>query len=156
MNRSLRRVFVAPLLPLLLAGCDNAAVRQRTEDIQRYNDAMDRKFSTRAAQLVRRRWVVEGDSWYGKMPDGGVVRIDAPVVQAEALHVGKPFYTGWAGDVSVSAVKWETRPTTNHRAVFHVKYRVTFKELKEGKIEVIDGPKVEQATATEVVRFKGE
>jgi hypothetical protein len=151
----LRRFLTIALLPLLFPGCDSGMVRQRAEEITRHNEELDRRFSSRAVQLVRRRWVVEGASWYGKMPGGGVVRIESPVVLAEPLHVGKPFYTGWAGDVTVSAVKWETRPATKNRAVFSVKYRVTFKELKEAKIEVIDGPKVEQTTATEVVIFKG-
>ncbi len=145
------------LAAILFSGCDpGAGVKQRTEEIQRENAALDRKFSSRAAQLVRAKWLVDGSAWYGKMPDGAVVRLDSPNVEVKPLHFGRPFYTGWAGDVIVSSAIWQSRPATRPRAVFSVHYRATFKDLKTPEIEIAEGPKMERATATDVVRFHAE
>jgi hypothetical protein len=140
-----------------LCGCDpGAGVQHRVEEIQRDNAALDRRFSIRAAQLVRARWLVEGSAWYGKMDDGAVVRLDSPTLEVTPIHVGRPFYTGWAGDVTVSSGIWKSRPETRPRAVFSVRYRATFKDLKTPEIETAEGPKMQRATAADAVNFKAE
>lgn len=146
--------LAALLLGACLAGCDSPVVRQRAEDIKRHNDALDRKCSTRAAREVRKRWLIEGDFWYGKLPDGTVLKLQAPVFAVEPHHQGKPFYTGWAGDVVLSAVRWETRPPSNNRPVFSIRYRATFKDLEHCTLEIMDGPKAERASASDVFAFE--
>ncbi len=156
MNPILRALLLGAL-SIGLGGCDpGVAVKKRMDDIKRENDRLDQKFSTRAAQLVRARWVVDGSAWYGKMEEGAVVRLESPVVEVKPLHVGRPFYTGWAGEVTVSSATWKSRPETRKRAVFSVKYRAIFKDLKTPEIEIAEGPRVARPTATDLVVFHAE
>lgn len=153
----LSRLILLFATALALGGCDPAeSVKHRSEDIQRRNEEVDRKFGVRAAQLVRARWLVDGSIWYGKMSSGEVVRLDSPTVDVKPIHFGKPFYSGWAGDIIVSSGIWKSRPATRPRAIFSVKYRATFKDLKTGEIEIAEGPKMERATASDVVNFNAE
>lgn len=144
---------LALLAAVLLAGCDHRAIEQRTEQIQQHNEMLDRKFGARAVQIIREQWLVDGDFWYARLPDGRVVRLARPTLIVDALHQGRPFYTGWAGDVSIASATWDVRPAGDHHGVFSVKYRATFKDLKHGEWKITNGPKVQRAAPSEILPF---
>ena len=107
---------------LLLGGCDARVVRQRAEQIRAGNERVDREQIARAMREVRKAWAIEGAEWFGRLPDGALLRLEAPEVAAVPLRPGAAFYTGWAGEVTLTAAHWEGRPTQAFATPLEVRY----------------------------------
>lgn len=140
MNRA--RFAAVALLALATTGCDQNVVVQRAKFITERNERLDRRGMAASVQLLKRRWTIDGDHWYGRQADGQIIRLDRPEVKVEPIHEGQPFYTGWAGYVTLTALRWQTAPRSNTARILRIRYRATFKDFKNGNLELLDGPRL--------------
>lgn len=146
----MKRLVFPILAATLLGACERNVIEQRAQMIRERNEKVDRTFSARALHEVRRRWLIEGDSWFGKLPDGTLVRLDSPTVTAQPEHSGKPFYSGWACEVRLSAVWFKAQPPRDFGRTFAMSYRVYFRDMKRCEIGVTAGPQISRPAREEV------
>ena len=126
-------------LPLLLTGCNDRSLKQRTEEIREFSNREDRAYIAAALDHVRRNyWSVRDHSWYGRLPDGTIVRIDAPHVTPAPLP-STTFYRGWHLQLTVSAAAWRTYPPASHKEPFAVVYAITRHNATNWEIRVSQG-----------------
>jgi len=112
------------LFVILLAGCDRS-LKQRAEEIREYSEREDRMFTAQAlTQIKRRYWTVKDHSWYGKMQDGTIVRLNNPHVLLEPLP-SREFYRGWHLQMTISSTDWRIYPDGPHAAGFAAVYAIT-------------------------------
>jgi hypothetical protein len=126
-------------LPLLVCGCDDRGIRQRAEQIKELSDKEDHAYSDQAlAQIKRRYWTLYDHAWFGKLPNGAIVRLASPHVTAAPLP-SRAFYSGWHLQLTVTSQEWSTDPSAPHRAPFETVYAITRHSATNWDIRVTDG-----------------
>jgi hypothetical protein len=131
-----------PLLSLfvILAGCDDRAVQQRADQIRKLSDHEDRAYTAEAVSHIERKyWTVRGHTWYGKLQDGNILRLQAPRATAAPLP-SQAFYSGWHLQLTISAQEWGTLPPSEREGTFEVVYAITRHSATAWDIRVSDGP----------------
>jgi hypothetical protein len=124
---------------LLLAGCNDRALQQRAEQIRELSDKEDRAYAAEALGHIQRRyWTLRDHAWYGKLPDGVIVRLDAPHATAAPLP-SRAFYTGWHLQLTVSSEDWRTIPPSPHLHPFRAVYAITRHSATAWDIRLTDG-----------------
>lgn len=136
---------------LAVLGCDSRSVlQQRKDQIVQKNEALDRKCSAIAMKAIRERWIIDGGTWYGRLPDGSILRLESPEPKVESVHEGRPFYSGWAGTISLTAARWKTSRPVTHTGPFVISYRAFLKDLKNCALEQIEGDDITQPSPAEL------
>lgn len=152
MNR--RWFSVLFILLNLLAGCDNRSLRQRAEEIREFSDKEDRAFSAEAVNQVRRKyWTLRDGAWLGRLPDGVIVRLDAPHAAAAPLP-SRAFYSGWHLQLTISSDAWSTFPASPHDTAFEAVYAITRHSPTNWDIRVSDGPVTSPLHREDVARLE--
>jgi hypothetical protein len=126
-------------LPVLLAGCNDRALEQRTEQIEQLSDRENRVYSSEALMHIRRKyWTYRDHAWLGKLPDGTIVRLESPHATAAPL-LSRAFYSGWHLQLTISSEDWRTYPPERHENPFAAVYAITRHSATSWDIRVIDG-----------------
>jgi len=127
------------LLALLLVGCKDRALDQRTAEIRQLSDKENRAYSADALSHIRRKyWTYRDNAWFGKLPDGTIVRLDGPHATAAPL-LSRAFYSGWHLQLTISSDDWRTYPESPHKGPFEVVYAITRHSTTSWDIRVTDG-----------------
>jgi hypothetical protein len=131
-----------PLLAfsLLLAGCDDRSLRERTEQIRQFSDKEDRAYASEAFHHIQRTyWTLRDHAWLGKLPDGTIIRLDGPHATAAPLP-SRAFYSGWHLQLTISSEDWRTYPAGSQNGSFEAVYAITRRSATNWDIEVSKGP----------------
>jgi hypothetical protein len=135
---SARWLSIFPLL-LLLCGCDDHALQQRTDEIRRLSDKEDRAYTAEAlAHIERQYWTLRDHAWIGKLSDGTLIRLDSPHAAAAPLP-SSAFYTGWHLQLTISSQDWRSYPASPAVAPFQVVYAITRHSATAWDIRVSEG-----------------
>jgi len=134
--------FAVIALAVILAGCDSKQVEQRVKEIRERNRGTDRESSSQATRKVREQWLVQNGSWYGKLDDGSLVRLDSPAVTATAIKKGRPYCCKWLGEISITAERWRTEPSMDTSLPFSLTYTVLVQDSARLQFVEISGPTV--------------
>ena len=126
------------LLLILLAGCDDR-VRQRAQDIRQLSEHEDRTYMAQAVDRIRHTyWTTRNNSWFGKLPDGSIVRLDAPRAIPAPL-ISRIGMRGWQLQLTVTSDIWRTYPDEPHRKPYVTVYAITRYSATAWDIRVTDG-----------------
>jgi hypothetical protein len=127
------------VLALLLTSCKDRALQQRAEQIREFSNKEDRAYITEAFNHIEHNyWSVRGRSWFGKLPDGTIVRLESPHPTIAPLP-SAAFYLGWHLQLTLSADNWSTYPPTPHTRSFAVVYAITRHSATSWDIRVSNG-----------------
>jgi len=128
------------LLALLLAGCDNKTLRKQVAEMRQFSAKEDRTYTAEALEQIKRTyWTMRDHAWMGRMPDGTIVRLDAPHAAAAPLP-SRAFYSGWHLQLTITSEDWRTYPAGRHEQPFQVVYAITRRGLANWEIDVSSGP----------------
>lgn len=128
------------LLLLLLPACKDRALQERAEQIRQYSNQEDRLYTTQAVHQIQRQfWTLRDHAWIGRLPDGTLIRLDAPHAAAAPLP-SRAFYTGWHLQLTISSEDWRTYPPSDHTGPFQAVYAITRHGPTNWTIEVTSGP----------------
>jgi hypothetical protein len=128
------------LIPLLLTACKDRALEERTEQIREYSDKEDRVNSAEAIhQIEHQFWTLRDHAWYGKLPDGAIIRLDTPHATAAPLP-SRAFYSGWHLQLTISSDTWRTYPPSTPDHPFRAVYAITRHGPTNWQIDVTAGP----------------
>jgi len=149
--RGLAILVLGPLVAFL--SFNRNEIEKRAEEIRKRNAQNERDAIPRAAKKVRAQWLVQGGDWFGKLPDGSLVRLESPEVKATALKQGRPYCCRWYGEISLKADRWQNSATTETKEPFAMTYTVVVQDSK--KIEVLEtsGPEITPPGAGELAIF---
>ncbi|HEX4086088.1 MAG TPA: hypothetical protein VHY22_14330 [Chthoniobacteraceae bacterium] len=126
------------LFLILLAGCDDR-VRQRTEQIRELSAREDRTYMAEAVDRVRHTyWTTRDHSWLGKLPDGSIVRLDAPRAIPAPL-LSRLGMRGWQLQLTIASDTWRTYPNEPHHGPFVTVYAITRYSATNWYIRVTQG-----------------
>jgi hypothetical protein len=143
-------------LALLLSACDDHALQQRTEDIRQLSNKEDRAYITESFQHIQRTyWTLRDHAWFGKLPDGTIVRLQSPH-PATAPLPSVAFYRGWHLQLTLSADDWRTYPPEPHAAPFTVVYSITRHSATSWEIRVSHGPITTPLDRQDAIRLQSE
>jgi hypothetical protein len=147
----IRLICICPvsIFGAMLGACDRA-VEQRTQAIREQNVLLDRSAKFGVMKEVRKRWTIAGDAWFGKFPDGSVIRLDSPTVSISSVKAGKPFCCNWLGEVTIIAKHFERKPTSPAPGPFVMKYDAVMESPGRYSITSHAGPEVAPAGAKEI------
>lgn len=148
------RPVLAAFAVALSAGCDQNPVEQRATAIRERNARLDEVSRVRVMQEVRKRWLVSGDAWFGKLPDGSVLRLDSPVVTVAPVKAGKSFCCNWLGELSIVANRWQRLPASDFPGPFVMKYRASLESTGRYTLTATAGEEVTPPTAKEIAALK--
>ena len=133
------RLLLLLAVPLLVAGCKDRALEQRTKEIERLSDKENRAYRGEALSHIRRNyWTVRDKAWLGKLADGRIVRLEAPHAEVAALP-SRAFYSGWHLQVTISSADWRSYPLEPHKEPFTVVYAITRHSTTSWDIRVTEG-----------------
>lgn len=154
-THSLHKVFacLAALIVFSLAGCDRNAVRERVETIREHNAKLDQVSKIRVTQEVRKHWFIDGDTWFGKLPDGSLIRLDSPVVTVLPVKAGKAFCCNWLGEATVTANRWQSHPASSSPEPFVLKYQALLESASHYTLTVSAGEDVTPLAVKEISSF---
>ncbi len=139
---------------LLLAGCDQRSLRQRTEEIRQISDKEDRAYASQAVLRIQHTyWTVHDGAWLGKLPDGSIVRLDSPHATAAPLP-SRAFYSGWHLQLTISSEDWRTYPPASYDHPFEVVYAITRHNASNWNIEVSSGPETSPLRHEDALRLQ--
>jgi len=141
-------------LVLLLGGCDQRSLRQRTEAIRQFSAKEDRAYTVEAVHQVQHiYWTLRDHAWLGKLPDGSIVRLNAPEATTAPLP-SRAFYSGWHLQLTISSTDWRSDPATPADQPFSVVYAITRRGLNNWNIEVSQGPVTEPLHRDDALRLQ--
>jgi len=152
--KALRGLAILVLGPLaLFLGFNRNEIEKRAGQIRRRNAQTERESIPIAARKVREHWLVQGGDWFGRLPDGSLVRLESPQVKATALKQGRPYCCRWYGEISIKADRWQNSTTAEPKEPFAMTYTVVVQDSK--KIEVLEtsGPEIMPPNAKELAKF---
>ena len=142
-------------LPLLLAGCDNRALQQRVDQIRQFTSKQDRAFTAEAlGQIQRKYWTLRDRSWFGKLPDGTIVRLQSPHGATAPLS-SNAFYRGWHLQLTISSQDWRTYPPAPREEPFEAVYAITRYSATSWDIRVTEGPVTSPLHREDAARLQG-
>lgn len=143
-------------LPFLLTGCNDRSLRQRVEEIRQLSNKEDRAYSAEALSHIERKyWSVHEHQWFGKLPDGRIVRLKSPHATAAPLP-SSAFYSGWHLQLTLSSDDWRTWPAGPHEEPLMVVYAITRHSATSWDIRVTDGPVTLPLHPEDAARLQGD
>jgi len=141
---------------LLLPACKDRALQERAEQIRQYSDQEDHRYTVEAVhQIERQFWTLRDHAWIGKLPDGTLVRLDAPHATTAPLP-SRDFYTGWHLQLTISSEDWRTYPASEHAEPFEAVYAITRHGPAKWDIDVTSGPTTVPLDREDAIRLEGE
>ena len=144
------------VLAILLSGCDDHALQKRTEEIREYSNKEDRAYIAEAFNHVEHTyWTLRDHSWFGRLPDGTIVRLQSPRPVTAQLP-SSAFYRGWHLQLTLSSDNWRTYPASAHKAPFTVVYAITRHSATSWDIRVSNGSITTPLRREDVVRIQDE
>ena len=141
------------VLLVLLGSCNRNAVAERAEEIRARNAKLDQVSKAQVYKELRTHWSVRGGAWFGKLPDGSVLRLDAPTVTVTPITDGKPFCCTWMGEVTLQANHWEHRPAPTPLRPFAMKYLALLETGGHYGVAAADGKEIVPANENEIGAF---
>ncbi len=152
--KALRGIAILILGALaVLFGFNRNEIEQRAAEIRSRNAQNERASLPIAARKARENWLVRGNDWFGKMPDGSLVRLESPEVSAEPLKIGRPYCCRWYGEISITADRWQTSPPSETKEPFSTTYRVLVQDAKRIEMATESGPEITPPNAAEIAVF---
>jgi hypothetical protein len=140
----------------LLAGCDDRGLRQRADELRQISDKEDRVYASEALHRIQRTyWTLRGHTWFGKLPDGEIIRLDSPHATAAPLP-SRAFYSGWHLQLTISSQDWRTYPADPHDRAFEVVYAITRHTFTSWNIRVSGGPLTAPLHREDILRLEAE
>jgi hypothetical protein len=134
------RRWLALTLFLLLAGCDHKSLQQQVDAVRAYSEHEDRVYSEQALhQIEKTYWTQRDGAWMGRLPDGSIIRLNAPHAAAAPLP-SRAFYSGWHLQLTITSEDWRTYPASPHSQPFSVVYAITRHNVSNWSIDVTSGP----------------
>ncbi len=149
--RGLAILVLGPLVAFL--SFNRNEIEKRAEEIRRLNAQNARASVPIAVRKAREHWLVRDGNWFGKMPDGSLVRLETPAVKATALKEGRPYCCRWFGEISIKADRWQNSTALESKEPFAMTYTIVVQDSK--KIEVLEtsGPEITAPSANEIAGF---
>ena len=129
-------------MAMLLSGCDPGEMRRRVEEIRKRNAANERACIPLAVRHVRERWLIRDGNWFGKLPDGSLVRLDSPEVTVNTVKKGRPYCCRWMGEIAIFARVWRTDPATESTPPFSMTYTVVVQDSSHIDVVEVSRPDV--------------
>ena len=121
----------------MLAGCNDKALKQRTEEIRIFSDREDRVFRAEAlAQIEHRYWTVHDHVWYGRLQDGRIYAVRNPRAIPAPLP-SRALYHGWHLQLTIVSDSWRTYPATEVKGGFAAIYEMTRYNATSWDIRVV-------------------
>jgi len=112
-------------LAVFLGGCKDRALQQRADEIRDFSNKENRAFTADAISHIQRKyWTLREGAWFGRLPDGTIVRLEAPHATAAPLP-SSAFFRGWHLQLTISSEDWRTYPPSDHREPFAAIYAIT-------------------------------
>jgi len=141
-------------LPVLLFGCKDRALELRTEQIRKISDQENRAYTAEAIIHIRRKyWTLRDNAWFGKLPDGVIVRIGSPRATAAPLP-SRAFYSGWHLQLTISSADCRTYPGGPRQDPFNAVYAITRHSTTSWDIRVTDGSVTSPLQREDLARLK--
>ena len=149
--RGLAILVLGPLVAFL--SFNRNEVEKRAAEIRKRNAQNERASIPIAAKKAREHWLVRDGDWFGKLPDGSLVRLESPEIKATALKEGRPYCCRWFGEISIKADRWQNSNAAEPKEPFAMTYTIVVQDSK--KIEVLEtsGPEITPPSAGEVAEF---
>jgi hypothetical protein len=153
--KALRGLAILVLGPLaIFLGFNRDEIEKRAEEIRKRNAQTERESIPIAARKVRQNWLVQDGYWFGRLPDGSLVRLEAPEVKATTLKHGRPYCCRWYGKISIKADRWQSSAVTETKEPFAVACTVLVQDSKRIEVLETSGPEVTAPSAGEAYSFQ--
>jgi len=152
--KALRGLAILVLGPCVLyLGFNRNEIERRAEEIRRRNALTARASVPIAARKVRENWLVQDRDWFGRLPDGSLVRLESPEVKAEPLKAGRPYCCRWYGEISIKADRWQAFPPRETTEPFSMTYTVLVQDSKCIEATATAGSEITPPNAGEIASF---
>lgn len=134
----------------ILCACDDADFERRKQIIRERAAQLDQESTIIARREVRERWAIEDDHWYGKLPNGKVLRLDSPTLESRTTPHTNNAFIRWTGEITLTAERWKTLPPSDNSLPFALKYGVKMQDSKRLEIDAGDYSDMLRPTRKEI------
>jgi hypothetical protein len=124
---------------LLLAGCKDRELEERTKQVKAFSDREDHLYTQQAVHEIEKQyWTLRDGVWLGKTDDGTIVRLEHPKAQTAPLP-SRSFYSGWHLQLTITSDDWRTYPPSDTSQPFEATYAVTRHSATNWQIDMGNG-----------------